>query len=110
MRGLVYLLMSISVPNLKREYCTIVELFDTENTATLKSGLYGSLNVTENGTVPYIAYKLLLIVTMALSCIISEIKRDIGRKLVCCKFRQTATGSGCTGACRCPGTMVCQLN
>ena len=22
---------------------------------------------------------------------------------------QTATGSGCTGVCRCPGTMVCQL-
>jgi len=27
-----------------------------------------------------------------------------------CKFRQTATDSGCSGTCRCPGTMVCQFN
>jgi len=39
MLWLVYLLISTSVPNLKRVYCTVVELFDVINIETLKSGL-----------------------------------------------------------------------
>jgi len=31
--------MSISIQNLKRVYCTVVEIFDAENAVTLKFGL-----------------------------------------------------------------------
>jgi len=57
---------------------TVFELFDVNNIVTLKSGL----EVTQGHSNRYHskAWVRFLTVTMTLSCIICEIKRDIGRK------------------------------
>jgi len=70
------LLISISVPNLKRVHCTFVELFDVENIMTLKSGFgYSrSLKMVPFKSVGTVSYSH-SIVTMTIFYIFSDIKR-----------------------------------
>jgi len=59
-------------------YCTIVELFDVEECRDFER----SFKVTGNDTIRYVErdFLFIFVVTMAVHCIVSEIKQNIGRK------------------------------
>jgi len=73
---------SIVTMSLSHIICLFLRYLASNNNVTLKSGL-GASKITGKSIIWYIAYEFFLvtIVTMALSCIVSEIKRDIGQKL-----------------------------